>query len=153
MERKTVQLRLTVLQLLGLLALALCQAVRERSAADYLRLEVSPALALAAFFLLSLGACLLSYVLWALVLQLCRVRISSGGLRLLLGALALLPILAVLLGIAGLLLQGPLAALPTAGLAQDLWVSTSGFRSLGALSFLCGEMLLLALAAETGPGQ
>ena len=55
MERKTVQLRLTVLQLLGLLALALCQAVRERNAADYFRLEISPALALAAFFLLSLG--------------------------------------------------------------------------------------------------
>ena len=128
MERKTVQLRLAVLQLLALLALS-------------------------ALILFPLGVCLLSYVLWGLVLQVCRPRLRSRGLRLLLGALALLPILAILLGIAGQLLQGPLAALPTAGWTSDLWVTTGGFRSLTALAFLCGEMLLLALAVETGPGQ
>ena len=107
MERKTVQLRLAVLQLLALLALALCQAVRERSAADYFRREVSTLSALSALILFPLGVCLLSYVLWGLVLQVCRLRLRSRGLRLLLAALALLPILAVLLGIAGQLLQGP----------------------------------------------
>lgn len=153
MERKTVQLRLAVLQLLALLALALCQALQERSAADYFRREVSTLSALSALILFLLGVCLLSYVLWGLVLQVCRPRLRSRGLRLLLGALALLPILAVLLGIAGQFLQGPLAALPTTDWAADLWVTTGGFRSLTALAFLCGEMLLLALAVETGPGQ
>ena len=55
MERKTVQLRLAVLQLLALLALALCQAVRERSAADYFRREVSTLSALSALILFLLG--------------------------------------------------------------------------------------------------
>lgn len=153
MERRTVQLRLTALQLLGFLVLCLAQALRERSAADYLRGEVSTLSALSALILFPLGGCLLSYVLWGLVLQVYRPRLRSRGLRLLLAALALLPILAVLLGIAGQLLQGPLAALPTADWAADLWVTTGGFRSLTALAFLCGEMLLLALAVETGPGQ
>lgn len=144
------RVRLAVLQLLGVLSLALwlwSGRGGTQAGADF-DLERYQFWITAEWTLRPLGFALLCYVLWALVLRAGRLAVRARRVRAALGAAAALPVLLYLLGAAGYWNGGPFPA------AQGFFFRLAlmdGLEQPAALGGLCADMLLLALAVETRP--
>ena len=143
MEKKSVVIRAAIMQLLGLAALLVSIYVRGLGGAEPLLYRIS------CFLLYPLGGCLLSYVLWMLLLRGLGVRIAPAVPRVI---LSVLPALLILVYGVVHLIYWVLGWRPV-GVTDMAVQLEAAVRNPIAIGVMLGAMLFLVLGLETRPAK